>query len=56
MESESPKLKQPKTGTEILRPLFPRRRYSTLVFSSDSFKEGGRLLLIFIVLVFLFYF
>ena len=37
----SPKLIHPKTGTEILRPLLPRRRYSHLVESIDFFREAG---------------
>lgn len=37
----SPKDMHPKMGTEIVRPLFPRVRYSHLELSTDSWRALG---------------
>lgn len=37
----SPKLMQPKMGTETVRPLLPRRRYSHLDCSTDCRRLRG---------------
>jgi hypothetical protein len=36
-----PKLMAPMMGTEILRPLLPRRIYSAFEFSRDLFRDSG---------------